>query len=333
MCWRRRNAKPSNRAVHRTARLGELLDHVDAILASPERRLAAGTALLYLDEDFFVVVRLAGASRSARIRANYFALLDALENDAGQSDTVRLLSAARRVIADKALAGTAEASTAVAMRARTTLDAFLAREHAPDARAGIVNSASWVLSELGDDARLRELLQQQMQVSTTAYYYMPDMADIEERAGNVAAALGWLERGYRESRGPATRFQWGALYVDGLLRMAPADEARIRAAVLQVIGELEGPGRVHARARVRLDKMADALRDWAKASGNQATARCRGPALAADLRGIAGRRHRAGQLPVAARLGRAAQFAARFHAQCQSVEHLHRRCPSRCSRR
>jgi hypothetical protein len=33
--------------------------------------------------------------------------------------------------------------------------------------------------------------------------------------------------------------------------------------VLEVIGELEGPGRIHARARVRLDRLQEGLRKWA----------------------------------------------------------------------
>ena len=47
-----------------------------------------------------------------------------------------------------------------------------------------------------------------------------------QRAGHYDAALGWLERAYDESQGPATRFQWGANYLQGLLEMAPEDGAR-----------------------------------------------------------------------------------------------------------
>src|SRR5690606_37533145 len=137
----------------------------------------------------------------------------------------------------------------------------------PNARAGIVNSAAWVLHELGDDLQLRALLEEQMKRSRTPYYYMPDIADIEERAGNMQAALQWLERGYRESRGPATRFQWGTLYVNGLLRMARDDARRIVAATLEVLGELEGPDRIHARVRTRVERLDAALAAWAQDTG------------------------------------------------------------------
>lgn len=253
------------------AGLVRLIGSVNDLLSDPQRSLDAGTALLYLDEDFFVAARHAAPAGAAALQQRYLAFLDALEGDARQSDTVRLLTAARRLQAAKALGAQEKVPEAIARRARTTLDTFLARDYDANARAGIINSASWVLYELGDDARLRALLEQQLKLSRTPYYYMPDIADIEERAGNKAAALDWLERGYRESKGPATRFQWGAQYVNGLLRMSPGDERRIRGAVLDVIGELDGPDRIHARARVRLEKLDAALTEWAATNGSRAT--------------------------------------------------------------
>lgn len=253
-------------------RLTGLLDAVAVLLADPARSLEAGTALLYLGDEFFRAFgKLRDVGQVARLQQHYFAFLDRLEQDPRQSDTVRLLSAARRLQVAKALNGTQPVSPGITARARATLDAYLARDYDANARAGIVNSASWVLHELGDDKRLRELLEAQMKVARTPYYYMPDMADIEERAGNVAAALAWLERGYRESQGPATRFQWGTQYLHGLLRMSPQDEPRIRAAVLEVIGELDGPERIHARTRVRVERLDAALETWATDSGQAAT--------------------------------------------------------------
>lgn len=251
--------------------LGALVRQVYDLLADTPRSVDGGTALLYVGDEFFEAARLALPGEVAVLQQRYLAFLDALEADTRQSDTVRLLTAARRLQAVRVLGGGGEVPAAIATRARTTLDAYLARDYDANARAGVINSASWVLSELGDDARLRELLQQQMKVSRTAYYYMPDLADIDERAGNTGAALQWLQRGYEESRGPATRFQWGALYVNGLLRMAPRDEPRIRAAVLDVISELDGPDRMHARARVRLERLAGALKEWAATHNGAAT--------------------------------------------------------------
>jgi thiol-disulfide isomerase/thioredoxin len=253
-----------------TPQLAALVRAVDEMLGDATRSREAGNALLYLGDDFFHVARQVAPERAPALLQRYSALLDAVEADERQSDTVRLLSAARRLQAARALGDTGQVPADAAVRARATLATFLSRDYDANARAGIVNSASWVLSELGDDMQLRALLEQQMKVSRTPYYYMPDMADIEERAGNFEQALQWLERGYRESRGPATRFQWGTMYVQGLLRMAPQDPARIRAAVTEVISELDGPDRVQGRARSRLARLDASLKEWAGTTGNEA---------------------------------------------------------------
>ncbi len=159
----------------------------------------------------------------------------------------------------------------MASRARATLDEYLAHDYDPDTRAGVVNSAEWVLTWLDDRKRLRDLLEQQMKTSSTPFYYMADLADLDEEEGDKAQALELLQRAYEQSTGPATRFQWGAMYAGGLLRMSPDDEQRIRSAMLDVLGELAGPDRIHARARARLDKLSKAFSDWARDTHHGAT--------------------------------------------------------------
>ena len=254
-----------------TPRLRALLASVQTLLANEERSIKVADALIDLGDDFFIVARLADASHNADLKRNWFALMDAMEASPAYSDTVKLMSAAGRLYAAKALDAKGTAAPEVIARARGTLDGFLARQYDADARSGIVNSASWVLEYLGDDARLRSLLQGEMATSRTPYYYMTDLAVVEERSGNKSEALTLLERAYKESQGPATRFQWGVLYVEGLLRMSPQDEPRIRAATLAVLGELAGPDRIHARTRARVERMHKSLVGWSKGAGTAAT--------------------------------------------------------------
>src|SRR5690606_37111180 len=79
------------------ATLASLVREVETLLADPQRRADAGNALLYLGEDFFFVARHLAPERAPELQQQYFALLDAVEADEHQSDTVRLLSAARRL--------------------------------------------------------------------------------------------------------------------------------------------------------------------------------------------------------------------------------------------
>ncbi len=254
-----------------SARLGNLLDTMDALLADRARALQSGDAVLTLGEDYFVVARLVRPDKVVVLREHWFALMDAIEKDQRYGDSTRLDSAARRLQAAKFLDKDGRIPDAVAARARTTLDEYLARDYDVDTRSGVVNSAEWVLTFLDDKARLRSLLEGEIKTSKTPYYYIADLADLEEQEGNKAQALSLLERAWRESSGPATRFQWGALYAGGLLRLSPQNEPRIRATFLDVLGELEGPDRIHARARARLDKLNAALGKWTADTKNAAT--------------------------------------------------------------
>jgi thioredoxin-like negative regulator of GroEL len=245
-----------------SAPLSRLLDSFAALLGDRRRALQVADVLLDAGEDFFIVSHRIHPERDGELLEHWSALMDALESDQAYSGSVRLMSAAGRLYAAKALSPKGEIPGTVQERARRTLDGYLARDYAPDERAGIVNSASWVLTWLQDDLRLRALLEAEIRTSRSPFYYMPDLADVYERAGDRTTALSWLERGYRESRGPATRFQWGVLYVEGLLRMAPDEVARIHAAASQVLNELQGPDRIHGRARQRLERLGRELGDW-----------------------------------------------------------------------
>nr|MCU0731016.1 hypothetical protein [Hyphomonas sp.] len=131
------------------------------------------------------------------------------------------------------------------------------------ARSGVVNGASIVYAELGDRAAARRLLQQELRTSKTPHYYLSDLADLAEAEGSRAGALQLFEQAYAKAQGPASRFQWGALYVQALLRLAPHDIPRLEKATLAVLGELDGRDRLYTRSRTRLHRLDAGLRDWA----------------------------------------------------------------------
>ena len=95
---------------------------------------------------------------------------------------------------------------------------------------------------------------------------MPTLAEYAQARGDTEAALGWLKRAYDESRGPATRAQWGVLYVQGLLEMAPANVTAIEAQLSQMVSELaEHPGAFYQRTRSRMKRVDSQLRTWSQA--------------------------------------------------------------------
>jgi protein disulfide-isomerase len=129
-------------------------------------------------------------------------------------------------------------------------------------RAGVVNSAENIYIALEDRERLSALMAQEAQTSNTPWYYIGDLADVEEELGHKQRALELMAEAYAKAKGPASRFQWGFNYLSGLLRMAPDDTATIEKVGAAVLGELDGPNRVHRRTLSRLNRLDKALHDW-----------------------------------------------------------------------
>jgi protein disulfide-isomerase len=142
-------------------------------------------------------------------------------------------------------------------------------------RQATISSAAELLDQAGDTAGAERLLVAELDKSHTPYYYMTVLASLAEKRGDKTAALDWLRRGYAASEGPATRVQWGALYVDGLVRLAPTDGKTIEQAAGQVIDELnaEGAG-YHQRTQQRFERMERTLSQWSQQhEGSAALAR------------------------------------------------------------
>ncbi|WP_338334350.1 thioredoxin family protein [Xanthomonas euvesicatoria] len=132
-------------------------------------------------------------------------------------------------------------------------------------RQSTISMAAALLSEVGDRSAAEQLLLAELSRSKTPYYYMPELADLAEQRGDKKTALLWLKRAYDSAQGPATRVQWGVMYVDGLIRLSPDDTAGIEGAATQVIGELAGqPDGYRQRTRQRFATLGTALKTWSK---------------------------------------------------------------------
>jgi len=106
------------------------------------------------------------------------------------------------------------------------------------------------------------LMAQEAKTSNTPWYYLGDLADVEEELGHKQRALELMAEAYQKAKGPASRFQWGFNYLSGLLRMAPDQWDVIERVGQAVLGELDGPNRVHRRTLSRLNRLDKALREW-----------------------------------------------------------------------
>ncbi len=143
--------------------------------------------------------------------------------------------------------------------------ATLALQNTPPAapeRAEIVERSKAILALIGDTEGVRKIVAEEIKVSPLPYFYMSQMGYLVAARGNTEEAIKWFKLSYRESQGIATRFQWGASYVKQLLQLRPEDESAIREAAIEVLGELEGPGRIYGHTRNQLAELDASLRKW-----------------------------------------------------------------------
>ncbi len=247
-----------------SAQTAKLIDAVYDVLGDSTTAAGVRDVLPWLVDDFFIAAQRADAKRVPDLLDRWTRITDAAMNDASLTEADRIDALALKLKAVKHLSPDRKIPPAMVEDAQQRIDASLAKDYPEHARAGVVNSAEWVLDALDDHARMRSLLEHEIGTAKYSYYYMVDLADLEEKTGNEDAAITLLERAYRESQGAATRFQWGTIYVLGLVRMRPEDNDAIRDATLAVIGELDGPDRIYMRTAKRLERLDSSLRDWNK---------------------------------------------------------------------
>jgi thioredoxin-related protein len=251
-----------------TAATATMLANVVEILGSSDRAVAVADTLFVLDDRFFAAARRAQLLPDDKLRQRWFDVMDRAAADPRYSESDQFFALTSKLQGAKAFdALTPE----LAKDARAKVDAALARKHDAFTRASVVNSLLYVMDALDDQDRVYAIAEQEMQSAATPYYLMLDLAAIDEKRDRIDAALGWFGRAYRESKGPATRFQWGTSYVASLIRMRPQDDARIRDTALAVLAELDGPDRLHQRTNARIERLERELAKW-NADGSKSAA-------------------------------------------------------------
>jgi thiol-disulfide isomerase/thioredoxin len=251
----------------------EIVTAVLAIVADHTLAVGVADALEGLGDKFYAAVAARGSDVAAAFAKNWSAVMETVADDPRVIAADQLYALGTELAVAKKFADPPAVPAALAARARQRVAAALAQPMAPYVRAGVVNAASFVDDELGDTEAEYAMLQGELATAKAPYYYMADLGEIEEQRGHTAEALDWYARAYRESEGIATRFQWGNRYLSALLRLAPQDHARIRRVGLEVIGELDGPERIQARTRRRLEALEAQLRDWSRKQRSQAVIR------------------------------------------------------------
>jgi len=235
---------------------------VNEILAQKDIALANTDALRGLRGEFFLAARRTLPQLAPTLRERWMSIADAATANQEFAPADQLAAQLMKITASKAYAADAKVPTDVRSVALATATKMLAAKQEPYVRAGVVNSAINIYVALDDWERARDLLALEATTSNTPHYYVGDLADVEEHLGNKQRSVELLAEAYAKAKGPASRFQWGYQYLDGLLRLTPDDLATIEKVGLQVMAELDGPNRVHRRTLSRLNKLDAELREW-----------------------------------------------------------------------
>jgi protein disulfide-isomerase len=243
------------------AELRRLVGEVGSLVSDRAVAVQIADALRSLGDDYFAAARRLEPDLAGELLSNWTQVMDAAyaEPRYGHGDR---LAAVRSKIEAIAVLDPNGVSESLAADARRMIETTLGAVGDSPARRGAVNATLNLLVALEDLDAAYALAQRELATSRTPYYYMADLAWLDEKRGRSEDAIAWLERAYREATGPATRFQWGTSYVRGLIRLSPEDEASIRAAGLEVLAELDGPQRIYRRTRARLESLGASLREW-----------------------------------------------------------------------
>jgi len=239
-----------------------LILRVNELLANKELALSNADAVRGLPKEFYLAARQTLPQVAPTLRERVMALADASTVNPQFAPADQLAAQLVKIRVAKAYAPDGKVPTDVRSVALATATKMLAVKQDPYVRAGVVNSAENIYIALEDRERLSALMAQEAQTSNTPWYYIGDLADVEEELGHKQRALELMAEAYAKAKGPASRFQWGFNYLTGLLRLAPDDTPTIEKVGASVLGELDGPNRVHRRTLSRLNRLDKALRDW-----------------------------------------------------------------------
>lgn len=132
-----------------------------------------------------------------------------------------------------------------------------------DERQSVINRAGNVLRAAKLYPQARELIQAELALSKSPYYFMSSMAEIAEETGNYEDSVDWRRRAYEAAKGKATRFQWGVEYASALIQYQPQNGEEIKHTASALFDNLDQGGDVFTgRNYGRLNTLLDNLQQW-----------------------------------------------------------------------
>jgi thiol-disulfide isomerase/thioredoxin len=252
----------SNPVAMTAEQKAEALQQVETVLADKALVRASLYTVIGAGTDITKAITDAGSTERAGLQARFVDVLERMQDDPTLFTTERLYGTLGLVDFARIDDPDAPLPAEFVEDVRTRVQKADAATTDTYERQTVINIASHLLEEAGIKEEAKQLLLAELDKSKQPYYFMVGLADLEEEAGNKEAAIDWLKRAYDASTGPATRFQWGTYYVNGLLEMTPDDVAGIRTATVSVVRELEKSRAFYQRPKAQLERLEKKLEAW-----------------------------------------------------------------------
>jgi protein disulfide-isomerase len=241
----------------------EALAQLNAVLADPDAIRSNAMALISFGDKFASTLTVPESIERAALADALRNAFDLIAADEEAFPTDRLYASMGKRSLEQIDNPDAPVSDALEAEILSRVAWADATTSTPHERQAVINAAANVLMAAGLNDHAEALLLREIERSKQPYYFMSGLAELAEEDGNSAAALAWLKRAHEDSRGPATRFQWGNYYVAGLIRLTPDDAATIETQTVNMFLELQGSDETFyqrtARGMTRLEKL---LLEW-----------------------------------------------------------------------
>ena len=243
----------------RADRAAQYTDMAEAVLASPELAQANLDALADMGDQ---IVETGAHGQQEALQTKLLALFtEAIEDP----DTYLLRKAAYLGswvdVATVRLEEGEELPAEQVAWVRDQADSALAALDSYQAQSG-VNSLWGTYYDVGLKDRARETLQYGIDKGQAPYYFMSGMAYLEQKEGNMDAALEWRRKAWENTRLPIDQIRWGRGYLTRLLQETPGNTAeiqRVGSAILADILAFEDGVEIFARS---LDGLNSDLEEW-----------------------------------------------------------------------
>jgi thioredoxin-related protein len=237
-------------------------DLVDRVLSNPEMSRANLEFVVYAGKRVVAAVSTLETPAGEKLYNSWQARLKQIRSDMSVNSAERIgtwigeLRLAKLKTPDLSAALQQEALTAVTVMEASVTDGY--------ERLAFINNAWAVLDIAGLEKQATELLRSELEKSHSPYYFMLDLASSAQKAGRTEEALDWLDRAWSQATGEATRLQWGANYLAGVIEMTPDDAARVSGLGNSLLDELAGvENAFHGRNSRVISRVFKNLGAWA----------------------------------------------------------------------